>query len=175
MAENRLKDWVERVEKTHTTARADKARHVLKVVHVFRRLGFWHSTGDLQITCFSAGRNLMRKLLLVAWLAGSIAQADVAFADESSTIAAAPLATRAKRKVDVSKIYGKIMYVDSFPDYKVQIVNSFPNLKVQVVKSFPDKPGKWKIVNSFPDYKIQLVNSFPDFTVQYVTSFPGVP
>ena len=117
----------------------------------------------------------MRKLLLVAWLAGSIAQTDVAFADESSTIAAAPFATRAKLKADVSKIYGKIMFVDSFPDYKVQIVNSFPDLKVQVLKSFPNKPGKWKIVNSFPDYKIQIVNSFPDFTVQYVKSFPGVP
>ena len=118
---------------------------------------------------------LVLVVVLVAWLTGPVAQIDVSFADEPSTIAAAPLATRAKLKVDVSKIYGKIMYVDSFPDYKVQIVNSFPNLKVQVVKSFPDKPGKWKIVNSFPDYKIQIVNSFPDFTVQYVKSFPGVP
>ncbi|MFP6619182.1 MAG: hypothetical protein VB877_07550 [Pirellulaceae bacterium] len=80
-----------------------------------------------------------------------------------------------KAKPDVSKIYGKIMYVNSFPDYKVQIVNSFPDLKVQVVNSFPGKAGKWQIVNSFPDYKIQIVNSFPDFKVQYVNSFPGVP
>ena len=89
-------------------------------------------------------------------------------ADESS-------ASQAKAKPDVSKIYGKIMYVNSFPDYKVQIVNSFPDLKVQVVNSFPNKPGKWQIVNSFPDYKIQIVNSFPDFKAQYVNSFPGVP
>lgn len=102
-------------------------------------------------------------------------QLDVSVADESSTAAAAPFASRAKPKADVSKIYGKIMYVNSFPDYKVQIVNSFPDLKVQVVNSFPNKPGKWKIVNSFPDYKIQIVNSFPDFKVQYVNSFPGVP
>ena len=120
-------------------------------------------------------RKLVLVVVLVAWFGGSVAQTDISFADESSTIAAARFATRAKLKVDVSKIYGRIMYVDSFPDYKVQIVNSFPNLKVQVVKSFPDKPGKWKIVNSFPDYKIQIVNSFPDFTVQYVKSFPGVP
>lgn len=80
-----------------------------------------------------------------------------------------------KAKPDVSKIYGKIQIVNSFPDYKVQIVNSFPDLKVQVVNSFPDKAGKWQIVNSFPDYKIQIVNSFPDFKVQYVNSFPGVP
>ena len=114
-------------------------------------------------------------VVVVTLLAGSVAQTDTSFADESSTMAAAPPVSRARLKADVSKIYGKIMYVDSFPDYKVQIVNSFPNLKVQVVKSFPDKPGKWKIVNSFPDYKIQIVNSFPDFTVQYVKSFPGVP
>lgn len=79
------------------------------------------------------------------------------------------------KKADVAKIYGKIQYVNSFPDYKVQIVNSFPDLKVQVVNSFPDKVGKWKIVNSFPDFKIQIVNSFPDFKVKYVNSFPGLP
>ena len=54
--------------------------------------------------------------------------------------------------VDVSKFYGKIQFVDSFPDYKVQVVNSFPDLKVQQVDSFPDSPGKWKTVDSFPDY-----------------------
>ncbi len=93
---------------------------------------------------------------------------DVSIAEEAS-------ASQTKAKPDVSKIYGKIMYVNSFPDYKVQVVNSFPDLKVQVVNSFPDKVGKWQIVNSFPDYKIQIVNSFPDFKVQYVNSFPGVP
>ena len=76
--------------------------------------------------------------------------------------------------VDVSKIYGKIQFVDSFPDYKVQVVDSFPDLKVQQVDSFPDSPGKWKTVDSFPDYKIQIVDSFPDFKIQYVDSFPGV-
>ncbi|MDG2013241.1 MAG: hypothetical protein P8J33_07030 [Pirellulaceae bacterium] len=77
------------------------------------------------------------------------------------------------KTVDVSKIYGKIQIVSSFPDYKVQVVDSFPDLRVQVVTSFPDKPGKWQIVNSFPDFKIQLVNSFPDFKIKYVSSFPG--
>ena len=114
-------------------------------------------------------------IVLLAWFDCSNSQTVIAFADESSTVVAAPFATHAKLKADVSKIYGKIMYVDSFPDYKVKIVNSFPNLKVQIVKSFADKPGKWKIVNSFPDYKIQIVKSFPDFTIQYVKSFPGIP
>ncbi|MCH2131064.1 MAG: hypothetical protein MK179_18130 [Pirellulaceae bacterium] len=121
----------------------------------------------------------MRKLVLAVVLGtcfiGSIAQINVSLADEPSTMAIAPSGNTAKLKVNVSRIYGNIMYVDSFPDYKVQVVNSFPDLKVQIVKSFPDKPGKWKIVNSFPDYKIQIVNSFPDFKIQYVKSFPGAP
>ena len=77
------------------------------------------------------------------------------------------------KKVDVSKVHGRIQFVQSFGDYKVQAVTSFPDLRVQIVKSFPDGPGKWQIVESFPDYKIQMVDSFPDFTIQFVTSFPG--
>jgi hypothetical protein len=77
------------------------------------------------------------------------------------------------KKVDVSKIYGKIQLVKSFPDYKVKIVTSFPDLKVQKVTSFPSSAGKWQIVDSFPDFKIQIVDSFPDFTIEYVNSFPG--
>lgn len=78
-----------------------------------------------------------------------------------------------EKKLDVSKIHGRIQFVDSFPDYKVKVVSSFPDLKVQKVESFPDKPGRWQIVDAFPDYKIQIVDSFPDFTIQYVDSFPG--
>lgn len=74
----------------------------------------------------------------------------------------------------IAKVYGKIQFVSSFPDYKVQIVTSFPDLKVQKVSSFPDAGGKWQIVESFPDFKIQIVESFPDFKVQYVESFPGL-
>ncbi len=78
-----------------------------------------------------------------------------------------------KKKVDVSKVYGRIQFVTSFPDYKVQVVKSFPDLKVEIVKSFASSAGKWQIVDSFPDYKIQLVESFPDFKIEYVNSFPG--
>src|SRR6188768_3960802 len=47
------------------------------------------------------------------------------------------LAVRAgDKKVDVSKVHGRIQYVKSFPDYKVQAVTSFPDLRVQVVESF---------------------------------------
>lgn len=80
----------------------------------------------------------------------------------------------AEKTGDAGKVYGKIQFVTSFPDYKVQVVDSFPDLKVQMVDSFPDKPGLWQKVDSFPDYKVQIVDSFPDFTIQYVDSFPGV-
>jgi hypothetical protein len=75
---------------------------------------------------------------------------------------------------EIARVFGKIQFVSSFPDYKVQVVTSFPDLKVRKVTSFPDAPGKWQIVESFPDFKIQIVDSFPDFKIQYVESFPGL-
>lgn len=83
--------------------------------------------------------------------------------------------TESKDKPDVTKIYGKIKIVNSFPDYKVKVVASFADLHVKIVSSFPDDPGKWQIVESFPDFKIQFVESFPDFTIKFVESFPGKP
>lgn len=71
------------------------------------------------------------------------------------------------------QLFGKIQFVQSFPDVKVQVVTAFPDIKVQIVNAFPDKPGKWQKVSSFPDYKVQIVNSFPDYKIQYVQSFPG--
>ena len=44
-----------------------------------------------------------------------------------------------------ARVYGKIQFVKSFPDYKVEVVSSFSDLKVEIVDSFPDKPGKWQI------------------------------
>ncbi len=88
-----------------------------------------------------------------------------------STIEAAPTPSDT---LDVGTIYGKIQFVEHFPDYKVKIVDHFPDLKVQVVEHFPDGPGKWQIVEHFPDYKIQIVDNFPDFTIEYVDHFPGV-
>jgi hypothetical protein len=78
------------------------------------------------------------------------------------------------KPVDVSKIHGKIQYVDSFPDYKVEVVSAFSDLKVKEVTSFASNAGEWEIVTSFPDYKIQKVSSFGDFKIEYVNSFPGV-
>lgn len=84
------------------------------------------------------------------------------------------VSSTASTSAPVAKIYGKIQFVDSFPDFKAQVVDSFADLHVQKVSSFPDGAGKWQIVDSFPDFKIQIVESFPDFTIKYVESFPGV-
>jgi hypothetical protein len=79
----------------------------------------------------------------------------------------------ADRPADLSKIHGRIQFVDAFPDYKVQVVEAFADLDVQVVESFPNKPGLWQIVEAFPDFKVQIVKAFPDFTIRYVDAFPG--
>lgn len=71
-------------------------------------------------------------------------------------------------------LYGKVQFVDSFPDLKVQVVDSFPDLKVKMVDAFPDSCGKWKSVDSFPDFKVKIVDSFPDIKVKMVSSFPGI-
>lgn len=73
------------------------------------------------------------------------------------------------------KLYGKIQFVDSFPDIKVQIVDSFADIEVKIVESFPDQCGEWQIVDSFPDTKVQIVNSFGDIKIKFVETFPGIP
>ena len=61
------------------------------------------------------------------------------------------------------KLYGKIKFVEAFPDINVQIVNAFP-----------DQCGRWQIVEAFPDLKVQIVEAFPDIRVKYVNAFPGI-
>jgi hypothetical protein len=73
------------------------------------------------------------------------------------------------------KLYGKVQFVDAFPDLKVQVVDAFPDLKVKVVDAFPDECGEWEVVDAFPDIKIQIVDAFPDIKIQYVDAFPGIP
>ena len=71
-------------------------------------------------------------------------------------------------------LYGKIKFVESFPDVTIKFVESFPDIKVKFVSSFPDKCGEWQVVESFPDLKVKVVESFPDIKVKIVESFPGV-
>ena len=73
------------------------------------------------------------------------------------------------------KLYGKIKFVENFPDIKVQIVENFPDLEVKIVDNFPDHCGEWQIVENFPDLKVQLVENFPDIKVKFVNNFPGLP
>ena len=76
-------------------------------------------------------------------------------------------------KPALSKIYGRIQYVDSFPDYRVEVVEASEDLEVQEVGTFPNGPGEWQIVDTFPDYRIQIVEAFGDFKIRFVDSFPG--
>jgi hypothetical protein len=73
------------------------------------------------------------------------------------------------------KLYGKIQFVESFPDITIKVVESFPDLKIKIVDSFPDDCGEWQIVDSFPDLKVKIVESFPDLEIKFVESFPGIP
>lgn len=71
-------------------------------------------------------------------------------------------------------LWGKIQFVEHFPDIKVQFVDHFPDLKVKYVDHFPDRCGLWQVVEHFPDIKIQVVEHFPDIKVKVVDHFPGV-
>ena len=73
------------------------------------------------------------------------------------------------------QLFGKMQFVDSFPDLTVQVVESFPDLKVKIVGSFPNDCGEWQIVDSFPDVKVKIVESFADIKIKFVESFPGIP
>jgi hypothetical protein len=73
------------------------------------------------------------------------------------------------------KMYGKVKFVNNFPDVKVQYVENFPDLKVKFVENFPDQCGEWQVVENFPDVKVQIVENFPDLKVKVVNNFPGIP
>lgn len=58
--------------------------------------------------------------------------------------------------VDVSKVYGRIQIVDSFPDYRVQIVNAHEHLRVQEVTAFANRPGNGKLLIIFLILRLKL-------------------
>jgi hypothetical protein len=72
-----------------------------------------------------------------------------------------------------AEVYGRIQFVDAFPDVKVKVVTALPDLRVKRVRALANKPGEWQIVDSLPDYRVQIVDAFPDFTIQWVDAFPG--
>ena len=55
----------------------------------------------------------------------------------ASLLLISPLCVSAASSVDVSRIYGKIQFVDSYPDYKIQIVDSYPDFTIEYVESWP--------------------------------------
>lgn len=71
-------------------------------------------------------------------------------------------------------LYGKVKFVDSFPDLTIEYVSSFGDINVEFVSSFPSSCGQWQIVDSFPDFTVQEVSSFADLKVKKVSSFPGM-
>ena len=69
-----------------------------------------------------------------------------------AALAVIPTAALAEKdKCKPAKVFGKIQFVTSFPDFKVKEVDSFPDLRVQIVEAFPNKPGEWQIVDSVRD------------------------
>jgi hypothetical protein len=74
---------------------------------------------------------------------------------------------------NLSRIYGRIQYVEEFPDYRVEVVDSMADLEVAEVVSLANSPGLWQVVDSFPDYRIQIVEAFADFKIRFVNAFSG--
>lgn len=72
------------------------------------------------------------------------------------------------------KLWGKVKFVTSYPDFKIQYVESYPDIKVKFVKTYPDKCGLWQITDTYPDFKVQVVNSYPDIKIKVVETYPGV-
>ncbi len=128
----------------------------------------------------------MKNLLLSFLLLGSFAaSAQVASADNGNPLTFADLTETEKAEAITAmingdctykgiKLYGKVMFVTSFPDIKIQYVDNFPDIKVKFVSNFPDDCGEWQTVDNFPDFKVQVVTSFPDIKVKKVDNFPGM-
>ena len=113
--------------------------------------------------------NKMNKKLLIISIAILIFNSDFAFAQSEDEV------NEDECSFNSIKLFGKIQFVESFPDLTVQVVESFPDLKVKIVDSFANDCGEWQIVDSFPDVKVKIVESFADIKIKFVESFPGIP
>ena len=78
------------------------------------------------------------------------------------------------KDVDLTKMKGRIQFVEHFADFDVEITDIIPDLKVKIVEHFPNEPGKWKIVSSAPDIKLKIVENFGDFKIQFVEYSYGI-
>lgn len=99
------------------------------------------------------------------------------FVDDGGTVTeptdAGPALDKTACTFKGKKLYGKIQYVDSFPDVKIREVTALPDLKVVKVSSLPTRCGEWQVVDTFPNTRVKVVTAFEDLQVEYVTSFPG--
>lgn len=73
------------------------------------------------------------------------------------------------------KLYGRIQFVDTFPDIRIRIVTSKPNLRVVKKQSNAIQCGEWQIVNFAPSIRIMIDQKHGEIDVQYVDFSPGVP
>ncbi len=71
-------------------------------------------------------------------------------------------------------LYGKVQFVDVFPDIKIQMVDTLGDIKVKFVDAFADSCGEWQIVDVLPDFKVQVVEYGADLKVEEVSDFPGM-
>jgi hypothetical protein len=78
------------------------------------------------------------------------------------------------KDVDLSKMKGRIQFVEHFADFDVEISEVFPDLKVKIVEHFANTPGKWQIVSSSPDIKLKIVENFGDFKIQFTEYAHGI-
>jgi len=67
-------------------------------------------------------------------------------------------------------IWGKVKFVDVFPDITIRYVDVFPDLEIEMVEHEPDGPGQWQEVDAFEEITIQVVDAFPDLEVMLVTN-----
>lgn len=72
------------------------------------------------------------------------------------------------------KLWGRVKFVDTYPDIEIQYVETYPDIKVKFVTTYPDACGKWQVVDTYPDFTVKVVDTYPDLRVKVVETYPGV-
>ncbi|GJQ43689.1 MAG: hypothetical protein JETCAE03_31870 [Ignavibacteriaceae bacterium] len=75
---------------------------------------------------------------------------------------------------DGKKLYGKVQFVEDFPDITIQVVEDLPDIDVRMVENFPSKCGEWQLVEHFPNLRVKIVEHNADIKVRFVKHFPGL-
>jgi len=72
------------------------------------------------------------------------------------------------------QLWGRVQFVTSGADLKIDIVSLGADLRVMEVSSLPNACGKWQTVTAVPDLRVQIDTIAPDLKIEYVTDLPGV-